>query len=164
MDRSFVPSPYFDAATLRELFQAEVLLLLLKEGMISEEFVGKIKSWPYSGFHAFAGEEIPDIDTAREEVSWGGTLQVPTDPSVPGLDGRSGPKGCPTGRGGSPPCSEMRKKGISYLKVFTEDGFVRLSLGGLPSYSAYYRYLREVNRRGPRLLREVPALAPLSPA
>ena len=32
--------------------------------MISEEFVGKIKSWRHSGFHAFAGEEIPDIDTA----------------------------------------------------------------------------------------------------
>jgi hypothetical protein len=63
-DGSFAPSPYFDATTLRELFQAEVLRLLLKEGMISEEFVGKIKSWRHSGFHAFAGEEIPDIDTA----------------------------------------------------------------------------------------------------
>jgi hypothetical protein len=33
------------------LFQAEVLRLLLREGMISEEFVGKIKSWRHSGFH-----------------------------------------------------------------------------------------------------------------
>ncbi len=48
-------------------------------------------------------------------------------------------------------------------RVFTEDEFVRLSLGGLPSYPAYYRYLREVNRRGPRLLRKVPALEPLPP-
>ena len=47
--------------------------------------------------------------------------------------------------------------------VFTEDEFVRLSLSGLPSYPAYYRYLRGVNRRGPRLLGGVPVLAPLSP-
>ena len=60
----FAPSPYFDATTLRELFQAEVPRLLLREGMISEEFVGKIISWRHSGFHSFAGEEIPDIDTA----------------------------------------------------------------------------------------------------
>jgi len=37
-DGSFAPSPYFDATTLRELFQTEVLRLLLKEGMISPEF------------------------------------------------------------------------------------------------------------------------------
>jgi hydroxyacylglutathione hydrolase len=49
------------------------------------------------------------------------------------------------------------------IQVFTEDEFVRLSLRGLPSYPAYYRYLREVNRRGPRLLRGVPVLEPLSP-
>ena len=48
-------------------------------------------------------------------------------------------------------------------QVFTEDEFVRLSLSGLPSYPAYYRYLREVNRIGPRLLGKVPVLEPLSP-
>jgi hypothetical protein len=63
-DGSFAPVPSFDVAAIRELFQAEVFRLLLKEEMISEEFVAKIKSWRYSGFHAFAGEEIPDIDTA----------------------------------------------------------------------------------------------------
>ena len=60
----FVPTPYFDARTLQRLFEAEVLKLLLKEGMISEEFVGKMRSWRHSGFHAFAGEEIPDLSTA----------------------------------------------------------------------------------------------------
>ncbi len=47
-------------------------------------------------------------------------------------------------------------------RVFTEDEFVRLSLSGLPSYPAYYRYLREVNRKGPRVLGEAPVLEPLS--
>ncbi len=48
-------------------------------------------------------------------------------------------------------------------QVFTEDEFVRLSLSGLPSYPAYYRYMREVNRRGPRVLGEGPVLEALSP-
>lgn len=48
-------------------------------------------------------------------------------------------------------------------RVFDEGEFVRLSLGDLPSYPAYYRYLREVNRRGPRLLGKVPVLEPMPP-
>jgi hydroxyacylglutathione hydrolase len=48
-------------------------------------------------------------------------------------------------------------------QVFTEDDFVRLSLSDLPSYPMYYRYLREVNRRGARVLGGVPVLEPLPP-
>ena len=48
-------------------------------------------------------------------------------------------------------------------QVFTEDEFVRLALKDLPSYPAYYRYLREVNQRGPRVLGGVPMLEPLPP-
>lgn len=45
----------------------------------------------------------------------------------------------------------------------SEDEFVRLALSGLPSYPAYYRYLRDVNRKGSRVLGGLPVLAPLSP-
>lgn len=48
-------------------------------------------------------------------------------------------------------------------QVFTEDDFVRLALSDLPLYPAYYRYLREVNQRGPRVLGGVPVLEPLPP-
>jgi hydroxyacylglutathione hydrolase len=48
-------------------------------------------------------------------------------------------------------------------RVFPEDEFVRLSLSDLPSYPAYYRYLRAVNQKGPRVLGGVPALEPLPP-
>lgn len=48
-------------------------------------------------------------------------------------------------------------------QVFTEDEFVRMALSDLPSYPTYYRHLRGVNRRGPRLLGKVPVLEPLSP-
>jgi hypothetical protein len=63
-DGSFIPSPVFDAAVLRGLFQANVLSLLLRERMISPELVERMRTWRHSGFHAFAGEEIPDIPDA----------------------------------------------------------------------------------------------------
>ena len=39
----------------------------------------------------------------------------------------------------------------------------RLALTGLPSYPIYYRYMRQVNRQGPRVLGGVPIIRPLSP-
>ena len=63
-DGSFVHSPLFNPAVLRDLFQANVLALLLKERMISPELVERMKDWRHSGFHAFAGEEIPDVEDA----------------------------------------------------------------------------------------------------
>ena len=43
-----------------------------------------------------------------------------------------------------------------------EDAFVALALSGLPSYPVYYRHIRPINQRGPRVLGGVPVLAPLS--
>jgi hypothetical protein len=60
----FVHSPVFDTVVLRGLFQANVLSLPLKERMISSELVERMKGWRHSGFHAFAGGEIPDISDA----------------------------------------------------------------------------------------------------
>jgi hypothetical protein len=36
----------------------------MKERMISPELVERMKTWRHSGFHAYAGEEIPDIEDA----------------------------------------------------------------------------------------------------
>lgn len=55
------------------------------------------------------------------------------------------------------------RQGNRLTRVFTEDEFVRLSLGDLPSYPTYYRYLRAVNQKGPRVLGGVPVLEPLPP-
>ena len=57
-DGSFAHSPVFAAAVLQDLFQANVLALLLKERMISQELVERMRGWRHSGFHAYAGEEI----------------------------------------------------------------------------------------------------------
>ena len=45
----------------------------------------------------------------------------------------------------------------------SEEQFVRAALSGLPSYPVYYRHMRDINRKGPRILGGVPALEPLSP-
>ena len=44
----------------------------------------------------------------------------------------------------------------------SEEEFVQRALEGLPSYPTYYKYLREINQRGPKLLGGVPVLKPLS--
>lgn len=64
VEGDFLPASYFDVSALRDLFQAHVLRLLLKEQMIPPELVERMRSWRHSGFHAFAGEEIPEVDDA----------------------------------------------------------------------------------------------------
>jgi hydroxyacylglutathione hydrolase len=44
-----------------------------------------------------------------------------------------------------------------------EGSFVVRSLSGLPSYPTYFKYLREINKRGPALLGGLPVLKPLNP-
>lgn len=49
------------------------------------------------------------------------------------------------------------------LQPQTEDEFVTLALSGLPSYPLYFRHMRAINQRGPRLLADLPPLRPLTP-
>jgi hydroxyacylglutathione hydrolase len=44
----------------------------------------------------------------------------------------------------------------------SEEEFVRRALAGLPSYPTYYKYLREINQRGAKILGGIPLLKPLS--
>jgi hydroxyacylglutathione hydrolase len=48
-------------------------------------------------------------------------------------------------------------------RATSEEEFVHLALSGLPSYPTYYRYMRDVNQKGPLVLGSVPVLEPLSP-
>ena len=45
-----------------------------------------------------------------------------------------------------------------------EEEFIKRSLAGLPSYPTYYKYMREINQRGARILGSVPVLKPLNAA
>jgi hydroxyacylglutathione hydrolase len=44
----------------------------------------------------------------------------------------------------------------------SEEEFVKRALTGLPSYPTYYKYMREVNQKGARILGGVPILKPFS--
>lgn len=48
------------------------------------------------------------------------------------------------------------------VQAASEEEFVQRALAGLPSYPTYYKYLREVNQRGAKILGGVPVLKPLS--
>ncbi|HEY8477042.1 MAG TPA: rhodanese-like domain-containing protein [Chloroflexota bacterium] len=50
------------------------------------------------------------------------------------------------------------------LQVATPEEFARRSLQNLPGYPTYFRFMRAINRAGPRVLGGLPALRPLSPA
>ena len=55
---------------------------------------------------------------------------------------------------------ERRSNPLAQAK--TEDEFVARALSGLPSYPVYYKEMRPINQRGPRVLGGVPLLKPLS--
>jgi len=44
----------------------------------------------------------------------------------------------------------------------SEEEFLGRALAGLPSYPIYYKYLRDINQKGPKVLGGVPVLKPLS--
>jgi hydroxyacylglutathione hydrolase len=48
------------------------------------------------------------------------------------------------------------------VQARTEAEFATQALEDLPSYPAYFRYMRDINRQGPRVLGGLPVLAPLS--
>jgi hydroxyacylglutathione hydrolase len=45
-----------------------------------------------------------------------------------------------------------------------EEEFIQRSLMGLPSFPTYYKYMRDINQRGARILGGLPVLEPLTPA
>ena len=57
---------------------------------------------------------------------------------------------------------ERRTNALALAK--NEDEFIKRSLTGLPLYPTYYKYMRELNQRGARILGAVPVLKPLSPS
>jgi hydroxyacylglutathione hydrolase len=48
------------------------------------------------------------------------------------------------------------------VQASSEEEFIQRSLKGLPSYPTYYKYMRDINRRGARILGGIPLLKPLA--
>lgn len=55
---------------------------------------------------------------------------------------------------------ERKTNGLALAK--TEEEFIKRALTGLPNYPTYYKYMREINQRGAKILGGVPVLKPLS--
>ncbi len=49
------------------------------------------------------------------------------------------------------------------FQAASEDDFVKLALEGLPAYPAYFKWMRPVNQKGPRVFGRLPQLVPLLP-
>lgn len=47
------------------------------------------------------------------------------------------------------------------LHAASEDEFVKLALEGLPAYPSYFKWMRPINQKGPRIFGRLPALIPL---
>jgi hydroxyacylglutathione hydrolase len=56
--------------------------------------------------------------------------------------------------------NERRTSSLALAR--SEEEFVRRALAGLPSYPMYYKYMREINQRGAKILGGLPVLKPLS--
>jgi len=54
------------------------------------------------------------------------------------------------------------RKTNTLIRSQTEAEFIQHALSGLSSYPTYYKYLREVNQKGPSILGGVPMLKPIS--
>ncbi len=57
----------------------------------------------------------------------------------------------------------QERVGNPLAQARTEAEFVTLALSGLPSYPLYYKEMRPINRRGPKVLGGLPQLPPWSP-
>ncbi len=111
-DGNFARCPALNETTLRQLFEAEVYKLLLREGHITPSVVEDIRSWKHSGFHAYAGPATMTIEEAVQVALYAvrapaavGRLSV--DPTRPILKyGHGAP--CPYSSQGTPPLLALR--------------------------------------------------------
>lgn len=69
----------------------------------------------------------------------------------------------PQSGGSSASSIGQERLGNPFMELTVEEEFVKFALTGLGSYPVYYRYMADINRRGPDVLGGVPNLASLTP-
>ncbi len=63
-DGTFERFTHFDASLIERLFRAELLRILMGKGLISQDIVDNLLSWPHSGFSVHGDVRVPDRDAA----------------------------------------------------------------------------------------------------
>ncbi|MDX1386995.1 MAG: transposase [bacterium] len=66
----FHPFCFWDIKGMTEIFRRLLLKRLHREGVLSQEVVENLMSWPHSGFHVYAGEAFRDSDRIRRTLSY----------------------------------------------------------------------------------------------
>ena len=69
----------------------------------------------------------------------------------------------PSGGGATTSTIGQERAANPYFQASSEEEFLALALGDLPSYPTYYKRMAAINRRGPRILGALPTLYPLAP-
>jgi len=91
-------------------------------------------------------------------------LNLPSDVAVyPTHGGGSFCSAGPHAGGGIPSSIAIERQQNPFADHPEEAEFVQFALTGLGSYPAYYKYMADINRRGPDVLGGVPKLASLTP-
>ena len=60
-------APPIPADAIRDVFMHKVFKLMLQEGVITEDLVADMRSWPHSGFHVWVGTLVSCLDTRGME-------------------------------------------------------------------------------------------------
>jgi hypothetical protein len=68
-DGSLERFAYFDPRLIERLFRAEVLRMLRGKGLISQDIVDNLLSWPHSGFSVNGDAKVPDRESAAR-LGW----------------------------------------------------------------------------------------------
>jgi rhodanese-related sulfurtransferase len=91
-------------------------------------------------------------------------LKLPNEVAVyPTHGGGSFCSAGPHSGGGIPSSIARERQQNPFVERSDEADFVQFALTGLGSYPAYYKYMADINRRGPDVLGGVPRLASLTP-
>ncbi|MDA0733733.1 MAG: rhodanese-like domain-containing protein [Chloroflexi bacterium] len=91
-------------------------------------------------------------------------LKLPDDVKVyPTHGGGSFCSASPQSGGGIPSSIGAEREHNPFVERSVESDFVQFALTGLGSYPAYYKYMADINRRGPDVLGGIPRLASLTP-
>ena len=108
------------AEAIRDIFMHKVFKLMLREGVITEDIVADMRSWPHSGFHVWVGPLVSCLDARSMEnmsqYTARGPISLEKLDLVPGAQDKGGtlelewpedasPSAAPSRRRRAPSCS-----------------------------------------------------------
>jgi len=119
--------------------------------------VGAVSRTDLLGHEHTAGLRPPALSSLHEQI-----LRLPDDIAVYPTHGAGSFCTATPGAARQTTIGEERQ-GNPFLKLATPDDLVAELARVMPSFPTYFHHMREINRRGPKVLGTVPDLEPLAP-